>query len=417
MSLSSPQLKASGRAFANRPSRTLSSLPLYRDESGSSSSSASGDRLLPGWRRTNLIRLLALLAIGGTLLVSLLPSSSSSAVPQTPWIGWRTHAAKDADPDSYDIPADHRNSFESTDEATDAPGWSRFVLEPDTGAHYVRPPPTQSQRELSAACAERWIADGVLCEEVKGAAGRLSAGVLDVVQTFVNGSDVRHRAWRAALSVGNEPVEPDQHGARFVVSGRGSKENHVREYVAREPDRPDRHRHDELRHSMRSTFQNLPHAAIRRFVLITSDLPEPAADSDNTRRPGTPVHRRGQIPTWLDLDAVHASAGSALVPPIVLRHDSSLFRAPSGDLTQEQRDEWHRQATPTYNSNALEAQLANLDTPDAIFYLCDVRSHLARPALRHPGYVPLQAIPDLRHPHAVLRHGHAHGPRSLRGTR
>ena len=51
MSLSSPQLKAQGRAFATRPPRTLSSLPLYRDGSASSSSSASSDRLLPSWRR------------------------------------------------------------------------------------------------------------------------------------------------------------------------------------------------------------------------------------------------------------------------------------------------------------------------------------------------------------------------------
>ena len=130
---------------------------------------------------------------------------------------------------------------------------------------------------------------------------------------------------------------------------------------------------------MRSTFQNLPHASIRRYVLLTSDLPEPGNTSN--ARPDTPSYRHGQIPTWLDLDAVRASSASALVPPIVVRHDSNLFRAPrlpQGELTQESRAKWRQLATPTYNSNALEAQLANLDVPDAIFYLCDVRLHSLR---------------------------------------
>ena len=284
MSVSSPLLKASGRwptGSTRPPARSqLQSLPLYRDSSGSSVGSGAGERLFSGVRRTSLLRLVALLAVGTTCLVAFLPSGRGRiAALEVPWSGSRVDAARDA--------------FRTTDEAIDSPGWSRFVFNPDVSTVYVRPPPTSSQRELSAACADRWAADGALCDEVKGAADRLSAGLLDVVQTWVNGTDPRHRAWRAALSVGADPVEPGQDGALLFAGGRGSKENHVRECVAIWLNAADLDRHDELRHSMRSTFQNLPHASIRRYVLLTSDLPEPGNVSDT--RSDTPVYRHGQI--------------------------------------------------------------------------------------------------------------------------
>ncbi|KAJ7446894.1 hypothetical protein B0H11DRAFT_2083701 [Mycena galericulata] len=116
--------------------------------------------------------------------------------------------------------------------------------------------------------------------------------------------------------------------------------------------------HGEMRNSMRSVLDSLPSELVRQYILFTADI---ATDD-------TEELRLGSVPTWLDIDQ-----GAVLR----VLHHSDAFRIPEYSLPsvsdmEQQGREWRDRVVPSFNSLAIESQLANIqDLAPTLFYLND----------------------------------------------
>lgn len=215
-------------------------------------------------------------------------------------------------------------------------GWRPF-RPPDS--YLVAPfavEPTVAQR---LPCIDEWVSQGKVCESKY-------QGKMDVLWTWINGSepilvDVRDKV--AAANMKGPQNRP--HAPLFL----GSRTTHFRT-------------HGEMRNSMRSVLKSLPSELVQKvwgsfpcshdrnsdreqYILLTADV---AADD-------TKEVRLGSVPTWLDV-----GQGSALR----LFHHSDVFRIPESSLPAgsdaEQQKEWRDKFVPSFNSLAIESQLANI---------------------------------------------------------
>ncbi|KAJ7782380.1 hypothetical protein DFH07DRAFT_790474 [Mycena maculata] len=209
--------------------------------------------------------------------------------------------------------------------------WTMPVYDP-----FTRPPaadaiadmtirPIEAHLEIPDACLDQWVAFG----RWRGSCIRVPVeeSPIDLVYIWVNGSDVLHSESREDLL---ESLHYSTRNARF-------------------------RQHDELRYSLRSAFKNTKSWKNSVWHIVTADVPDPEDFDDN--------QRLGLVPQWLDLESAWAG-GENGEPPVYLYHDSEIFRltnVPGHIPSIEGVDKWRNDVLPTFNSMAVESQLAHLD--------------------------------------------------------
>ncbi|KAN0065487.1 hypothetical protein ACQY0O_001324 [Thecaphora frezii] len=247
--------------------------------------------------------------------------------------------------------------------------------------------PIRSQLPLTTSdeCLDLWIAQGRLCPQLKAYAEhgddsewRRSARI-DVLYTWVNGSDPNHSA---AISAYQKREDGAAAGLarRAVERQADGNENRFRS-------------HDELRYSMRSVARH-----VKTLAAIHVVSPDFALQPDATSADGPPAtllgydtfrcedgaDRNGQIPFWLNMTGANpavvtgsaaeqegnpsAAVSTPSSSPITVRfhHDWSAFR-PSWALTpnaarqdrrlMELQIDYKHRSLPTFNSMAAESML------------------------------------------------------------
>ncbi|KAF8211706.1 hypothetical protein K438DRAFT_1807754 [Mycena galopus ATCC 62051] len=208
------------------------------------------------------------------------------------------------------------------------PGWRPFKP-PD---NYLLKPfvaePTLTER---LPCVDQWVSQGKPCEFGEHAE-------VDAVWTWVNGSEPVLDATRNQLVAAQDKSRPG------FAPFRGARSTHFRE-------------HGEMRNSMRSVLKSLPFSLVRKYILLTADVP--ADDTEELRL--------GSVPTWLDLNQQNDR--------VQVLHHSDVFRtleslSPTPDKIQGRA--WRDRFVPSFNSLAIESQLANIeDLAPTILYLND----------------------------------------------
>ncbi|GAA5831794.1 hypothetical protein JCM11251_003886 [Rhodosporidiobolus azoricus] len=225
---------------------------------------------------------------------------------------------------------------------------------------YFSPPPSHPLHlltfsRLSASsrwsCLEAWVAEGQVCRELEGrfSAEKADRARVDVVWTWVNGSEPRLGGWRERLAEegaqkkGGKDNGKEHNGAQVI--------RHFRE-------------HDELRYSIRSVLTSLS-GALASLHLVTGDIPAeaPTDESFDVASTNLIVSRLQQVPTWL-------AFSSATSPHIRLHPHSELFRtrAATGDVNvQAAAERWQNSTVPSFNSLAIESQLPSFETNSPAF--------------------------------------------------
>ncbi|KAJ7259134.1 hypothetical protein B0H12DRAFT_1109015 [Mycena haematopus] len=203
------------------------------------------------------------------------------------------------------------------------PVYSPFDLpSSDAAVADTRIRPIASQAAVSDECVEQWIAHGIW------GSCKVDESRIDLIYTWVNGSDPRHhKARKTALA---------------DIRTRKPKEARFRE-------------HDELRFSLRSIRKASFSWKYTAMHIVAADV--------NAENPTNTDARLGLVPQWLNME-FNPSRSEFGPPPIYLHHDSQLFHLiPTGPTkpTSEQVYAWRNKTLPTFNSHAIESQLPNLD--------------------------------------------------------
>ncbi|EIN07315.1 hypothetical protein PUNSTDRAFT_53663 [Punctularia strigosozonata HHB-11173 SS5] len=227
---------------------------------------------------------------------------------------------------------------------------------------------------LPLECLEEWIGKGVwggACSSV-----RLAEPRIDFVWTWVNGSDPAHRAARVRHV-------PWLDKKRF-------REN------------------DELRYSLRSVLKNTENWKEAQRHLISNSYAEGLPSGLEV----PPGQRMGQIPQWLRTNES--------TPDLLLHHDADIFR-PSlrAAASQAAFEQWQASVLPTFNSMAVESQLANLSpsevSDNTVFLMDDI--FLLHPLTPSSFHTPLYG-PVLRlHPELLIRPGIGREPGEMTSMR
>ncbi|KAF7330908.1 hypothetical protein MVEN_02430400 [Mycena venus] len=212
-------------------------------------------------------------------------------------------------------------------------GWRPFKP-PDS---YLLKPyvfePTLAER---LPCVDQWVAQGKPCEFKEHANVKV-----DAVWTWVNGSEVVLDATRNQVVAAQTTAAPAGRPALF----RGARTTHFRE-------------HGEMINSMRSVFKSMPSALVRKYILLTADVP--ADDTEELRL--------GSVPIWLNLSHERDD--------VQVLHHSDVFRTLESSLSDTEMENqgraWRDRFVPSFNSLAIESQLANIeDLAPTIYYLND----------------------------------------------
>ncbi|EPQ30698.1 uncharacterized protein PFL1_01599 [Pseudozyma flocculosa PF-1] len=281
---------------------------------------------------------------------------------------------------SSPVPASYEESIEEL---------STFIP-PKSSPYRRKLPPIRSQLPLtdSDECLEAWLARGHLCDSLQGiyaddaVANREANGHrmtdIDVVYTWVNGSDWRHasakRAYRkqtdAAAAAATAPAPASERDKRDGVN---NDENRFRD-------------HHELKYSMRSAAAHLRtlgdiHVSSPDYALAEGE-DEARSDKSITSdlfRGEDGVLRPGQIPDWLassstnpfvltgsSAERTDVAASMRAETTVHFHHDWTTFRpnwalTPEAAVQSEQRRRqqvlYKRESLPTFNSMAIEAML------------------------------------------------------------
>ncbi|KAJ7616620.1 hypothetical protein FB45DRAFT_934589 [Roridomyces roridus] len=184
-----------------------------------------------------------------------------------------------------------------------------------------------AQTALSDECVEQWIAKGAW-----GGACRVEESKIDLIYTWVNGSDPLHRKARKA-----------------------AVDAQVRKGSMKKPREARFREHDELRYSLRSIRKATALWKQTAIHLVSADVDPKDTSNSNTRL--------GLLPQWFNLNFTPPRSDNG-APPVYLHHDSELFRLiPNGPgrPSVEAIHEWRNKTLPTFNSHAIESQLPNLD--------------------------------------------------------
>ncbi|KAJ7152281.1 hypothetical protein C8R43DRAFT_1235778 [Mycena crocata] len=185
--------------------------------------------------------------------------------------------------------------------------------------------PIKAHLRLSDACLDDWVASG----RWRGACTYTSIeeSAIDLVYIWVNGSDVLHSELRADVL--------------RSLSGYSTRDARFRQ-------------HDELRYSLRSAFENTKTWKHSAWHIVSADVPDPDEPDG---------HQLGLVPQWLAIDSA-VTGGEHGEPAVYLYHDSEIFHltsAPGHNTTTEQVNKWRDSVLPTFNSMAVESQLAHLN--------------------------------------------------------
>ncbi|KAF8884732.1 hypothetical protein CPB84DRAFT_1734273 [Gymnopilus junonius] len=195
-----------------------------------------------------------------------------------------------------------------------------------------------SHEAISDECLEEWITAGTwsgACLALK-----LEEPRVDFVWTWVNGSDPLHRAAREAHPLA-APQRPP------------SSSNMEKQF----------RQHDELRYSLRSAKTATAGWKQSMFHLVANSFSLPLPPYEGEGKGVKYGIRLGQVPQWLDLWMADDQA-----PSLTLHHDVDIFRllpSSSNDLiSNADLVAWREASLPTFNSMAVESQLANLPPDD-----------------------------------------------------
>lgn len=207
------------------------------------------------------------------------------------------------------------------------------------------------ERIFNAACADRFIAQGTLCDASAFDRQQLKLDArLSVLYAYENGSDPILGALRNSY-IGLEQVQGHARDAR-----------HFRV-------------HNELQYSLRSVvraFKNRWAASLASFHLMTTDLPDlPFLESDspsalihqsvNTR----PPWRWGFKPSWLRNDHLHHKH-MTIAPEYPWR----FFQ--THNLSRAEAQQWREAALPSFQSMSIESSIPHVRTKtDIALGLCD----------------------------------------------
>ncbi|GAA5902653.1 hypothetical protein JCM5296_000733, partial [Sporobolomyces johnsonii] len=282
------------------------------------------------------------------------------------------------------------------------PGILSFSSELYPAVH-IPPPPSHPLSTLafsrlpypaSVDCIARYVSSGELCSALEGRfqEGGAEQVKIDVVWTWVNGSrEERMAAWRDVAAAELDTEEQSGRRSRTRRDARRAEANgRARSRMSRATGAEVyKHfrEHDELRFSIRSILAAFSSSAVATLHLIVGDTPSLRVQPESTNYSGAPSFRRNaQVPHWLDVEKVSLSgqAGEAArgPPTFALHPHSSIFRksgrpVPAGDsegasLRHWQAVQWQRRVLPSFNSLAIESQLAHLRTSTpSVLYLND----------------------------------------------
>lgn len=212
---------------------------------------------------------------------------------------------------------------------------------------------TTPERLLSDACAERFIADGVVCDLTFSNRRQLSyESRISIIYAYENGSDPILSSIRDAF-IGSEEVQGHAKDAR-----------HFRV-------------HNELQYSLRSVvraFKNRLATSLASFHLLTTDLPDlPFFDSDNPalllqqgrRQAQQTPWRWGFKPSWLKANHMHHKH-MTISPEYPWR----FFQTHNVSLSEAQA--WREEALPSFQSMSIESSIPHIHTQtDIAMGLCD----------------------------------------------
>ncbi|KAF7288869.1 hypothetical protein MIND_01402700 [Mycena indigotica] len=340
--------------------RTRYALPFYHPRT------LPHDRKLPPYllHPVRLCSILLIVTFSSVTLFLLFHARSLAAV----FIGHRWRLQELFIPAPWSIvpliepPSPHPVRLATTDTVYDAflaPSAAQAVAD-------ARIRPIRAHDAIPYDCLDNWVATGRW--EASCLHGMVHESQIDLVYVWVNGSDALHSQSRAEL---------------LARLGYETKNARFRE-------------HDELRYSLRAARQatkGWPHSA---WHLVTADVKTPnetrldsmshyeraavsIARDDEMGIVGNGEESRekrlGLVPQWLDIDcAFNASRsqvrnnGNSEHPPIILHHDTQLFRYsndPEVPVEPEHIANWLAKVMPSFNSHAIESQLANLP-PDIV---------------------------------------------------
>ncbi|GAA6043535.1 hypothetical protein JCM8097_001208 [Rhodosporidiobolus ruineniae] len=212
------------------------------------------------------------------------------------------------------------------------------------------------------ACLDAWVARGQLCPDLEGRfePGKPDEVKLDVIWTWVNGTDERMRA--VMEEAGREMKEEEEKAGRENAAG---VLRHFRE-------------HDELRHSIRSVLSSLPPSSLSAFHLVAGDVPSSSSSSNFSGQHSNGPSRLMQVPRWLDTKKVcspgdEMSASSSETPIFRLAPHSQLFSTFGVAVEQAEK------RVPSFSSRAIEARTARVATAEATAVALNDDFFLLRP--------------------------------------
>ncbi|KAJ6454522.1 hypothetical protein C8R47DRAFT_222143 [Mycena vitilis] len=228
-------------------------------------------------------------------------------------------------------------------------GWRPFTP-PDS--YILRPFVIEPSLAQRLPCIDQWVSQGKPCAAT-------DHGKIDAVWTWVNGSEAILDAVRNRIAAAN--TKPGPRALPFA----GTRSTHFRT-------------HGEMVHSMRSVLKSLPAALVNKYIVLTADV---AADDTETLR-------LGSVPTWLNMSRDDG---------VRVLHHSDVFRTQeSSTSTTDKGREWRDHMVPSFNSLAIESQLANIpDLATTLFYLnddCFVLRPLSAGDFETPLYGPVFRI-------------------------
>ncbi|KAJ7047910.1 hypothetical protein C8F04DRAFT_1060505 [Mycena alexandri] len=234
-------------------------------------------------------------------------------------------------------------------------GWRPFKP-PDS--YLLKPFVVEPSLTQRLPCLDLWVSQGKPCVATE-------RGTVDAVWTWVNGSESILAATRNAVVA--EAMAKLQGPRRPLF--RGARSTHFRE-------------HGEMINSMRSVWKSMPSTLVNKYILLTADV-----SADDTEE-----LRLGSVPIWMN---------TSQEGRLQVLHHSEVFRVPEASLPKADNRankgrEWRDRYVPSFNSLAIESQLANIpQLAPTVFYLnddCFILKPLSEADFETPLYGPVFRI-------------------------
>ncbi|KAJ7179662.1 hypothetical protein C8R46DRAFT_1325404 [Mycena filopes] len=293
-------------------------------------------------RRRNIVCLLVLVTCLGVFLFQ---------IPQTPptdrYPPPKPHAVKPVVENTVIPPKPAQGAIPE--------GWRPF-RPPDS--YLLKPFVLEPSLAQRLPCVDSWVSQGKPCLATE-------RGTMDAVWTWVNGSESILAATRNGIVAEAEAKLQGPRRPPFM----GARSTHFRE-------------HGEMVNSMRSVWESLPATLVNKYILLTADV-----SADDTEE-----LRLGSVPIWMN---------TSQEDRLQVLHHSDVFRVPETSLPKtddraQQGREWRDRFVPSFNSLAIESQIANIPhLAPTVFYLnddCFMLKPLSEADFETPLYGPVFRI-------------------------